>query len=46
MYSFLNPNGNKLVVVKVKFLVTLLRHVVFLGYIFIETLKFISTLYS
>ena len=42
--SFLNPNGNKLVVVKVTILVTSLGHVVILGYIFIETLKVLSTL--
>ena len=43
MYSFLNPNGNKLVVVKVKILVILLEHVVILGYNFIETLKCICS---
>ena len=39
MHSFLNLNGNKLVVVKVTILVTLLGHVVILGYKFVETLK-------
>ena len=46
MYSFLNPSGNKLVVVKVTILVTLLRHVVILGYNFVETLKVRLTLNS
>ena len=44
MYSFLNPNRNKLVVVKVTILVTLLGHVVILGYNFVETLKVLLTL--
>ena len=44
MYSFLNPNGNKLVVLKVTILVTLLGHVVILGYNFVETLKVLLTL--
>ena len=44
MYSFLNPSGNKLVVVKVTILVTLLGHVVILGYNFVETLKVLLTL--
>ena len=44
MYSFLNPNGNKLVVLKVTILVTLLGHVVILGYNFVETLKILLTL--
>ena len=39
MYSFLNPNGNKVTI-----LVTLLGLVVTLGYNFIETLKVLSTL--
>ena len=44
MYSFLNPNGNKLVDVKVTILVSLLKHVVILGYNFVETLKVLLTL--
>ena len=44
MHSFLNPNGNKLVVLKVTILVTLLGHVVIPGCNFVETLKVLLTL--
>ena len=44
MYKLLNPNVKKLVVVKDTNLVTLLVHVVILGYNFIETLKNLSDL--
>ena len=44
MYSFLDPNGKKLVVVKITILVTLLGHVLILGYNFVETLKVLLTL--